>query len=688
MASCAPCSGYQNERVRGERKPKGTSSRARRRAAFTAIVAILASAAAAPAYAEPATWTLVGTGAQADSGDGGHAREAAINQPRAVATLPNGGYVWAEPYANRVRMVSSQGVVTTLAGTGEAGFGGDGGKATAAKLNFVHTAVPTADGGFLLADTLNHRIRKITADGIIVTVAGTGVHGFAGDGGPATSAKLQSPRSVAVLPDGGFLIADSNNDRIRRVSSNGTITTVAGTGVPGFGGDGDVATDARLSAPFAVAPTGDGGFLIADINNQRIRKVSVDGMIRTVAGNGLAGFSGDGGPATSASLNQPHNVVALPDGGFVIADTTNERVRRVDANGVITTLIGDGIRGDSGDGGPASAARVSAPKAMAVTERGDLLIADEQNNRIRFVGTIVAPTNVSRPVIGGEAELGRQLMTTSGVWHGTGPQLSYQWQRCDVVCENIPGAVAKLYTPIAADKGSALRVAVTASNPAGIQTTVSLRTATVAASIGGAGPSPSVPPTTGPPTPPGTKPPTGPRPGTQTWLVRATTDYQRAHEYTVRTRNTRLSDAIRAYGKPTCRATGPGRVAATWVARGLRVDGVSIRSLPRGKTGCSFPNLVRVVEIRLTDVRWMTSIGLRVGDTVTKLRRLYPRSLYVRPRPGSRRSEYVLVWRHERCTASCTSQAKRRGVNVPRLTALVENGKVIAFRLPVAAQRR
>jgi hypothetical protein len=661
------------------------SSRAGWRLACTLGVAFITLATATAAHAEPTTWTLVGTGVPADSGDGGHAREAAINQPRAVSALPNGGYAWAEPYANRVRIVAPNGIVTTLAGTGEAGFSGDGGKATAAKLNFVHTAVPTADGGFLLADTRNSRIRKISSDGIITTVAGTGSHGFSGDGGPATSAQINNPRSVVPLPDGGFLIPDSNNHRIRKVSASGTITTVAGTGIGGFEGDGGPAIDARLDTPFAVAPTVDGGFLIADIENERIRKVSAAGMISTVAGNGVSGFSGDGGPATSARLHDSHNVVALADGGFLIADTTNERIRHVGADGVITTLMGDGIRGDNGDGGPAASARLSAPKAISVTDRGDLLIADEQNNRIRFVGTVVIPTNLSPPAISGDAAQGRQLTASSGVWHGTGPELSYQWQRCTAVCENVPGAVAKQYTPTAADAGSALRVAVIASNPAGDRTVASLRTSTIPAAFV---PKPSAPPATSPSTQPGKPTPIVTRPGATTWLVRASQTFQRAHEYTVGARNTRLSDAINAFGKPSCRAISSRHVVASWAARGIRIDSVTNRPLPAGKTGCSSPRSIHVSEIRLTDRRWMTSLGLRVGDTVGKLRRLYPRSPYVRARSKSSRNEYYLVWRHERCKSKCASKARRGGVNYPRLTAQVENGRIVALWLPVFGQNR
>jgi hypothetical protein len=179
-----------------------------------------------------------------------------------------------------------------------------------------------------------------------------------------------------------------------------------------------------------------------------------------------------------------------------------------------------------------------------------------------------------------------------------------------------------------------------------------------------------------------------PGPGTSTWLVQATTTFQRAHEYTVRTRNTRLSDAIKAYGKPSCKVAGRGRVVAAWVARGIRVDGVANHPLPRGKTGCSAPSLVYVSEIRLTDGRWMTSLGLRVGDPVAKLRRLYPKSPYVRARSTASRNEYYLVWRHARCMRNCTPQMRRYGVNYPRLTAQVANGRVVALWLPVLGQSR
>ena len=235
--------------------------------------------------------------------------------------------------------------IFTVAGTGSAGFSGDGGAATSAQLNFPTGVATTADGGFLIADQFNHRIRRVSPAGTITTVAGTGSAGFSGDGGAATSAQLNQPFGVAATADGGFLIAEFGNHRIRRVSPAGTITTVAGTGSAGSSGDGGAATSAQLNQPFGVAATADGGFLIADFNNHRVRRVSPAGTITTVAGTGGPGFSGDGGAATGAQLNGPTGVAATADGGFLIADFDNHRVRRVSPGGTITTVAGSGGAG-------------------------------------------------------------------------------------------------------------------------------------------------------------------------------------------------------------------------------------------------------------------------------------------------------------------------------------------------------
>ncbi len=164
--------------------------------------------------------------------------------------------------------------------------------------------------------------------------------------------------------------------------------------------------------------------------------------------------------------------------------------------------------------------------------------------------------------------------------------------------------------------------------------------------------------------------------------MQATKTYQRAAEYTVRARNTRLSDAIAAYGTPSCKVTRPRQAIATWANRGIRIDSRSKTALPRGKTGCTSPNLIHISEIRLTDRRWTTPLGLRVGDSTTKLRKLYPKAPY----PRTSRNEYYLIWRHSTCSNSCTTAARRTGVDYPRLAAQVKNGKVAAFRIPVLAQ--
>ena len=336
-----------------------------------------------------------------------------------------------------------------------------------------------------------------------------------------------------------------------------------------------------------------------------------------------------------------------------------------------------------------ASARLSAPKAISITDRGDLLIADEQNNRIRFVGTVVAPTNLSPPTVSGDPVQGRALTASSGVWRGTGPQLAYQWQRCKAVCEDVPGAVARSYTPTAADAGAAIRISVTASNPAGDRSATSLRTATLGSpSLPTASSSSGATPTGGAAQPRPVTTPGGKGSAAAVWLVRAGKTFQRVNEYTIRSRNTLLSDAIGAFGKSSCKALGRKQVIANWPSRGIRIDARTDRELPSGKTGCGSPTLIHVSEIRLTDGRWMTSLGLRVGDPVTKLRRLYPRSPYARSGATARWNEYYLVWRHARCTRNCTPQTRRDGVNYPRLTAQVANGKVVAFWLPVLGQNR
>jgi hypothetical protein len=357
-------------------------------------------------------FTVAGNGVSSFGGDEGPATRAAISLPRGVSALPDGGFLVAEASYNTVRRIYTNGTIRLVAGDGTKAYGGDGGPATSAQLDFVHDVAALPDGGFLIADMNNRRIRRVYRNGLIRTVAGNGNPGPAGDGGPATLAQLNYPHAVAPLARGGFLIADTENHEVRRVTRDGTITTVAGDGAPGFAGDGGPATSASLNQPFDVAPLPDGGFLIADVGNHAIRKVSKSGRITTVAGDGTPGFSGDGGPARDAQLDSPHSVAVLPEGGYVIADTDNDRVRIV-RRGKIRTLVGDGGSGYGGDFGPARSAELDLPKAIAPTAGGGFLIADSENERVRFVST-VGP----RPLAVG---LGTRRRSTKSV------RVKYRW---------------------------------------------------------------------------------------------------------------------------------------------------------------------------------------------------------------------------------------------------------------------
>jgi RHS repeat-associated protein len=305
--------------------------------------------------------------------------------PNGLAVDAASNVLFADTFDSRVRRVSPSGIITTFAGTDVRGFSGDGGPATAAQLDSPYAAAVDAGGNILIADTGNYRVRRVSPSGIITTVAGTGVAGFSGDGGPATAAQLSGVTDIKADAAGNILIADYGNYRVRRVDTNGVITTVAGNGVVGFSGDGGPATAAQLRSPNGVAVDAAGNILIVDRLDQRVRRVDTSGVITTVAGNGVVGFSGDGGPATAAQLYGPWAIAVDPAGNILIADNNNARVRRVDTNGVITTVAGNGVVGFSGDGGPATAAQLGYPARVAVDAAGNLFISDAGNRRVRKV---------------------------------------------------------------------------------------------------------------------------------------------------------------------------------------------------------------------------------------------------------------------------------------------------------------
>jgi uncharacterized protein (TIGR03437 family) len=346
-----------------------------------------------PAFSQSNIETLAGNGRQGFSGDGGPAAAAGLNHPRGLA-VDAGGSVYVGDADNlRVRRISPNGMISTVVGNGYAGNFGDGGPAMNASLGNLTGLALDAAGNLYIADAHNMCVRKVTPGGIISTVAGTnGVQGFSGDGGPATSARLNVPAAVMVS-GGNLYIADSSNQRIRRVSGSGTITTIAGSSVvAGFAGDGGLATSALLAFPLGMAMDSLGNLYFADGDNNRVRRISPGGVITTVAGNGAGRFAGDAGPATGASLNIPEDVAIDGAGNLLIADSGNNRVRKVDSSGLISTLAGTTANGFSGDGGLATQAMLDFPWAVATGATGNVYIADRVNNRVRMIsGSLTSP---------------------------------------------------------------------------------------------------------------------------------------------------------------------------------------------------------------------------------------------------------------------------------------------------------
>jgi sugar lactone lactonase YvrE len=364
-------------------------------AAVAALVVAGASGVSTPALeGSDRITTFAGTGVAGSLGLDGPATSAQLFWPTGVAVDGQGNLYIADQANNRVLKVVRHvdefgniipgGIITTFAGTGVASFSGDNGPAKTAQLNTPVDVAVDGQGNVYIADYRNNRVRKVDPGGIITTVAGGGT--LLGDGGPATSACLAGVLGVALDGGGNLFIATRGNtacsQRIRKVNTSGIISTIAGTGVSGYSGDGGPATAAKID-PEDVAVDAQGNVYIADIGSDRVRKVDGIGIISTFAGSGAAGFAGDGGPATVAQLNEPYGVTVDGQGNLYIADFRNDRVRRVDAGGTIATIAGGGS--SLGDGGPATSAQLCCPTNVALDPKGNLYIADYQSERVRWV---------------------------------------------------------------------------------------------------------------------------------------------------------------------------------------------------------------------------------------------------------------------------------------------------------------
>jgi uncharacterized protein (TIGR03437 family) len=389
--------------------------------------------------------TIAGNGGLSYSGDGGQAIKAELNAPLGVAVDSGGNFYIADTANNVVRKVSAAGVISTLAGNGATGSGGDGGAASSAQLNAPQGVAVDASGNLYIADTGNARIRKVSSSGAISTYAGSGTPGYSGDGQAASSAQLNLPIGLAVDSAGNLYIADYGNNVVRKVAAGGgTISTVAGNAVQSYGGDGQAATKASLNGPQAVALDNAGNLYIADSQNDRVRVVTPAGTIATVAGTGLPGYTGDGHAATSAQIASPSGLVVDSSGGVYISDS-GSLIRKFTVGGPIFTVAGNGAQGYSGDGGLATSAQLNAPMGLAVDSKGVVYVADAANNAIRtlraagFASSIAAVVSAAGNQTGAVAP-GEMLVLYGSGLGPSGAPVSGAYDSHGILATSVSGA--------------------------------------------------------------------------------------------------------------------------------------------------------------------------------------------------------------------------------------------------------
>jgi len=358
--------------------------------------------------------TLAGNQVADFGGDGGPGIAARLWAPEGIALDAAGNLYVADTGNHRVRKITRDGRISTVAGNGLLGASGDGGLATEASLNSPRGVAVDAAGNLFISDTGNHRIRKVTTAGVINTVAGVGTEGFSGDGGPATNARLNNPYGLATDAAGNLYFADWGNHRVRKIAaSNGAISSVVGGGF-GFGGDGAAATAARLSFPRDVKLDAAGNLYIADTANARIRKVTTAGIISTFAGNGQVGQGVDDVPAINSPLASPFGLAFDQSGNLFFTDSGNSIVRKIGADGIITTIIGSApvVFGD--EGLPASSVRLAAPTGVAIDRAGNLYVAESARNRVLIISDNRSITSVQAASFTGPSLAGESIVAAFG----------------------------------------------------------------------------------------------------------------------------------------------------------------------------------------------------------------------------------------------------------------------------------
>jgi sugar lactone lactonase YvrE len=334
--------------------------------------------------------TVAGTSTRGFSGDGGIASEAALDRPMALAADGINIYI-ADAANHRIRIVS-KGIINTFAGTGAFELAGDGGPATSASLNFPSGVALDASGNLFIADFQNSRVRRVNPSGNISSIAGSGRFRLSDDGISGTTSVLSIPTGIAIDSQGSLFLTENQRARVRKISPDGTVTTVAGNGFQGFGGENVPATGSTLYSPSRLAIDSNNNLFISDNAYHRIRVVTPEGLIRTVAGTGQIAFAGDGGPATSAALNQPEGVATDKQNNLYVADSLNHRIRRINPQGIISTIVGTGAADSRGDEGLATAASVNQPTGVFVDSDGNLYVAERAGNRIRKISNGIITT--------------------------------------------------------------------------------------------------------------------------------------------------------------------------------------------------------------------------------------------------------------------------------------------------------